>query len=193
MRRDARRRHARSRRGKIVGGKAIARRLNFSQLRELNESTDKQKQPTVAPTRELVCPRSTKRKHRDKTSIPSLAEAYAYNDTLPSPTLEATKTRWRPLGPFCIPHGQTYGSGPGCRPSISGRVSAIAIDPNDPQVLYNVACVYSLTGEPDQAFDILERALPDFAEEFYKWFKNDSDLDPIRSHPRYEKLLRLIE
>ena len=132
MRRDARRRHARSGRGKIVGGKAIARRLNFSQLRELNESTDKQKQPTVAPTRELVCPRSTKRKHRDKTSIPSLAEAYAYNDTLPSPTLEATKTRWRPLGPFCIPHGQTYGSGPGCRPSISGRVSAIAIDPNDP-------------------------------------------------------------
>ena len=70
---------------------------------------------------------------------------------------------------------------------------ALAIDPDDPQVLYNVACVYSLTGEPDQAFDILERALPDFAEEFYKWFKNDSDLDPIRSHPRYEKLLRLIE
>ena len=61
------------------------------------------------------------------------------------------------------------------------------------QVLYNVACVYSLVGETDQAFDILEKVLPGFAEEFYKWFKNDSDLDPIRSHPRYEKLLRLIE
>ena len=85
MWRDARRRHARSRRGRIVGGKAIARRLNFSQQRELNESTDKQKQPTVAPTRELVCPRSTKKKHRNTTSIPSLAEAYTYNDTLPSP------------------------------------------------------------------------------------------------------------
>ena len=132
MRRDARRRHARSGRGRIVGGKAIARRLNFSQLRELNESTDRQKQPTVAPTRELVCPRSTKKKHRDTTSIPSLTEAYAYNDTLPTPSLETTKTRWRPLGPFCIPHGQTYGSGPGCRPSISGRVSTIAIDPSDP-------------------------------------------------------------
>jgi photosystem II stability/assembly factor-like uncharacterized protein len=131
MRRDARRRHARSGRGKIIGGKAIARRLNFSQQRELNDSTDTQRQPTVAPTRDLVCSRSTKKK-RDTTSIPSLADAYAYNETLPPPSLETTKKRWRPLGPFCIPHGQTYGSGPGCRPSISGRVSAIAIDPSDP-------------------------------------------------------------
>ena len=27
------------------------------------------------------------------------------------------KQRWRPLGPSCIPHGQTYGEGPGSRPS----------------------------------------------------------------------------
>ena len=38
---------------------------------------------------------------------------------------------WRPLGPFLVPHGQTYGSGPGSRPSISGRVSAIAVDPSN--------------------------------------------------------------
>jgi len=24
------------------------------------------------------------------------------------------------------------------------------------------------------------------------WFKNDSDFDPIRSHPRYKDLLKLI-
>ena len=39
---------------------------------------------------------------------------------------------WRPIGPFCIPHGQTYGSGSGSRPAISGRVSAIAVDPANP-------------------------------------------------------------
>lgn len=42
---------------------------------------------------------------------------------------------WRPLGPFCIPHGQTYGHGLGSRPSISGRISAIAVDPADPKHL----------------------------------------------------------
>jgi len=38
---------------------------------------------------------------------------------------------WRPLGPFAIPHGQTYGSGPGSRPGVSGRISAIAVDPGN--------------------------------------------------------------
>jgi photosystem II stability/assembly factor-like uncharacterized protein len=37
--------------------------------------------------------------------------------------------RWSPIGPFSIPHGQTYGSG---RPPVSGRVSCIAIDPKVP-------------------------------------------------------------
>jgi photosystem II stability/assembly factor-like uncharacterized protein len=54
----------------------------------------------------------------------------AYHALAPAaaPGLLAKQT-WRPLGPFCIPHGQTYGSGPRSRPSVSGRVSAIAVDP----------------------------------------------------------------
>jgi photosystem II stability/assembly factor-like uncharacterized protein len=39
---------------------------------------------------------------------------------------------WRPLGPFSIPHGQTYGYGAGSRPSVSGRISSIAVDPGNP-------------------------------------------------------------
>jgi photosystem II stability/assembly factor-like uncharacterized protein len=39
---------------------------------------------------------------------------------------------WQPIGPFAIPHGQTYGSGPGSRPGVSGRISAIAVDPSNP-------------------------------------------------------------
>jgi photosystem II stability/assembly factor-like uncharacterized protein len=34
--------------------------------------------------------------------------------------------RWSPIGPFSIPHGQTYGQ---TKPSVSGRISCIAIDP----------------------------------------------------------------
>jgi adenylate cyclase len=67
---------------------------------------------------------------------------------------------------------------------------ALAIDSDDPQVLYNAACVYSLVGEIDQAFDILDKILPDFSNVSLKWLANDSDLDAIRIHPRYEGLLK---
>jgi photosystem II stability/assembly factor-like uncharacterized protein len=40
---------------------------------------------------------------------------------------------WRPLGPTGIPDGQTYGSGPGSTAVMSGRVTAIAVDPTDSQ------------------------------------------------------------
>jgi photosystem II stability/assembly factor-like uncharacterized protein len=62
------------------------------------------------------------------------------------PAEEAEKTGmpipqgWRPLGPFSVPHGQTYGSGTGSRPAISGRVSSIAVDPgNESHVLVGSA------------------------------------------------------
>jgi photosystem II stability/assembly factor-like uncharacterized protein len=37
--------------------------------------------------------------------------------------------KWSPIGPFSIPHGQTYGL---ARPSVSGRISCVAIDPKKP-------------------------------------------------------------
>jgi hypothetical protein len=37
--------------------------------------------------------------------------------------------QWRSLGPTTIPNGQTYGSG---RVNVSGRISAIAVDPGNP-------------------------------------------------------------
>jgi photosystem II stability/assembly factor-like uncharacterized protein len=46
-----------------------------------------------------------------------------------------TRAGWRPLGPFAIPHGRTNGSGPGSRPAVAGRVSAVAVDPGDPRHL----------------------------------------------------------
>ena len=38
---------------------------------------------------------------------------------------------WHPLGPSVMRNGQTYGSGTGSRVDVSGRVSAIAVDPAD--------------------------------------------------------------
>jgi adenylate cyclase len=71
---------------------------------------------------------------------------------------------------------------------------ALAIDPDDVLTQYNVACVYSLLGDMEPAFDLLERLLPHAGHELKAgWIIHDSDLDPLRSHPRYKKILELIE
>jgi adenylate cyclase len=65
---------------------------------------------------------------------------------------------------------------------------ALAISPGDATVLYNVACIYSVGGEADEAVSLLERAV---AAGFghWKWIENDSDFDPLRNHPGYKALL----
>lgn len=68
---------------------------------------------------------------------------------------------------------------------------ALAIDPDDNSARYNAACVYSQVGEIDRAIDLLEIYLGQVGPDLKRWFKNDSDLDPIRGHPRYGKLLEL--
>ncbi|MDR9775858.1 adenylate/guanylate cyclase domain-containing protein [Rhizobium hidalgonense] len=66
---------------------------------------------------------------------------------------------------------------------------AIAIDPDDIVAQYNLACVYSVLGDADQAIDLLERLLPHSSVYHIKWFNNDSDLDNIRDDPRFQRLL----
>jgi adenylate cyclase len=70
---------------------------------------------------------------------------------------------------------------------------ALAIDPDDPNVIYNAACVYSLLGESEQSLDLLDRWVMHAGGELYGWIQNDVDLDPIRTHPRYPSLLAKIE
>jgi adenylate cyclase len=70
---------------------------------------------------------------------------------------------------------------------------ALAMDPDDILTQYNVACVYARTGNFDGAFDLLERMLPHANHESKAWTKVDSDLDELRSLPRYQKILQLIQ
>jgi TolB-like protein/Flp pilus assembly protein TadD len=65
---------------------------------------------------------------------------------------------------------------------------ALAMDPEEPMTLYNVACVYALQGQVEPAIDCLERALEHgFAHK--EWIEHDSDLDALHDHPRYQALL----
>jgi len=69
---------------------------------------------------------------------------------------------------------------------------AVAIDPNDTGILYNVACAYAQLGRVDQAIDYLAQAVAaGFAQK--EWIVNDTDLDPLRDHPRYQELLDGME
>jgi adenylate cyclase len=70
---------------------------------------------------------------------------------------------------------------------------ALAIDREDILTQYNAACIYARLGEVDLAFDFLERFIPKANHENKAWIKHDSDFDPLRNDPRYQKILELIE
>lgn len=63
--------------------------------------------------------------------------------------------------------------------------------PEDESVFYNLACSYALTGDSKKAFEALETAIrlgysdPDH-------MLKDSDLDPLKKHPDFSKLIKKI-
>ncbi len=70
---------------------------------------------------------------------------------------------------------------------------AIAIDPDDIVAQYNLACVYSVLGDVDEAMVLLERLLVRSSIYHIKWFDNDSDLDNVRTHPRFIRLREIAQ
>jgi serine/threonine protein kinase/Flp pilus assembly protein TadD len=68
---------------------------------------------------------------------------------------------------------------------------AFSIDPEDSGVLYNVACVYALAGQTDDAIGCLEKAVQNgFGHR--EWLEHDTDLNPLRGDPRFEALRRKL-
>ena len=68
---------------------------------------------------------------------------------------------------------------------------ALAMRPADPMLLYNVGCIYSLLGCADQAITCLERAARNGLTQ-KGWYEHDSNLDPLRDHPRFQELVRSL-
>jgi len=65
---------------------------------------------------------------------------------------------------------------------------ALAIDPGDAGVRYNVACLYALEGEKDRAFECLEEAVrAGFGNR--AWIEKDPDLESLRDDPRFTALM----
>jgi tetratricopeptide (TPR) repeat protein len=61
----------------------------------------------------------------------------------------------------------------------------LARHPDDPGLLYNVACFEALAGRPDDALGHLRRAYELAPDKIRGWAADDSDLDSIRDDPAY--------
>jgi serine/threonine protein kinase/Flp pilus assembly protein TadD len=68
---------------------------------------------------------------------------------------------------------------------------ALDLDPRDPMLLYNVACIYSLAGKAAEALDCLERSV-DAGLNQKEWLQHDSNLDLIRQDPRFAALMKRL-
>jgi TolB-like protein/Tfp pilus assembly protein PilF len=68
---------------------------------------------------------------------------------------------------------------------------ALGRDPDEPMLLYNVGCILSMAGRHDEALDTLDRAAANGITQ-REWFEQDSNLDPIREHPRFRALMERL-
>ncbi len=64
---------------------------------------------------------------------------------------------------------------------------SLAIDPDDPMLLYNVACTYIALNRYDDAMNCLERSV-DKGFGHKEWIDHDPDLDPLRENLRFQAL-----
>jgi len=65
---------------------------------------------------------------------------------------------------------------------------AESMDPDDPSVLYNIACDYAMLDMPAEGIRALTRAV-DNGFGHWKWIEHDSTLDKLRSEPGFATLL----
>jgi len=72
---------------------------------------------------------------------------------------------------------------------------AIAIDPSDPTLKYNLACTYAALARPALALDWLQKIAaesPASRRWLGAWMSHDSALDPLRNHPRFRSLAQAL-
>jgi TolB-like protein/class 3 adenylate cyclase/Flp pilus assembly protein TadD len=68
---------------------------------------------------------------------------------------------------------------------------ALTLEPDDPMLLYNAGCIYSLCKMMDEALNCLERSVKTGLTQ-KSWYENDSNLDILREMPRFKEMLDSI-
>lgn len=65
---------------------------------------------------------------------------------------------------------------------------ALRLDPDDPLLLYNLACYRALGGRGDEALGLLARSLPR-DDSLREHARSDPDLESLRAHAEYRRLV----
>jgi Flp pilus assembly protein TadD len=74
--------------------------------------------------------------------------------------------------------------------AIESLEEALAVEPNDPLVHYNLACYWSLAKNRRQALAFLSKAI-DLKDHYRTLVAAEPDFDPIRSDPAFQALVRV--
>ncbi len=91
----------------------------------------------------------------------------------------------------CIMAANAYANLQDADRSAHFAARAIAMDPEDPMLLYNVACLYGVLGRADDCLTALEQAVnKGWGDK--AWLEHDSDFDTVRNQPRYLALIRAM-
>ncbi|GAB3368028.1 adenylate/guanylate cyclase domain-containing protein [Lysobacter rhizosphaerae] len=93
-------------------------------------------------------------------------------------------------------HGRAIGFGVSILVTLGQKERAMEwatrarlIDPDNANLQYNLACAMSLLGEHDEALNILQGVADRSSLGMLSWIETDSDLDGIRSYPRYAGMI----
>ena len=65
---------------------------------------------------------------------------------------------------------------------------AVGMGPDDPMLLYNVACIFSMANRVDEALGFVEAAVA-AGMRLRGWLEHDSNLDNIRDTPRFQAVM----
>ena len=65
---------------------------------------------------------------------------------------------------------------------------AVGMGPDDPMLLYNVACIFSMANRVDEALGYIEAAVAN-GMRLRGWLEHDSNLDNIRDTPRFQAVM----
>ena len=118
-------------------GKALARVRYFDAQRGLptptRSATGTTRRPVTARDRKLL---------RAVVAAVAVLRAPAFKAAAQLPS-------WRELGPTLMPHGQTYGSGAGSNPAMSGRCRGVVVDRSDSRHLVLCSAGGGLWGSHD--------------------------------------------
>ncbi len=71
---------------------------------------------------------------------------------------------------------------------------ALIVDPDNLNMRYNIACAFILDlNDIDTALDLLEPVLANFGRDRLALAQTDTDLDAVRTHPRFQAMLQAAE